>query len=960
MERIERWTRELRLAAERSLISAASLEQQLRDGLAAIYRKMVDRGGVIRYVPGVERFTLDKIKPQLRNELDRRILASANLIKLNRAQAIDKTLQRFQGWSTSIPKGGVSEESKREVKANVRKSLASLPFEERRLATDQGHKLIAAISDIVAADGGAIAAYWVSHYTQPGYAFRPDHKERDHRQNDGQPFLIRDSWAARAGYVKKGKLGYVDEVTQPAQEPFCLPGDSRIELFDDAEKLYRRWYSGELTTIITASGKTLRATPNHPILTPQGWVAIGALNEGDSIIEVTEEVTESRKLNANQAHSTFVEFYDATAKSKFSKEILHGSRANFHGDGADADIDVVTIARPLRFNRKPILRQVLDYFRFAFANILNANIGAVNQCLKWPFFAAKRLVTFPAAVFILENSSACFSNTATDCVSMNAAYPRQFIGRCFSRFISAPQLRAVERELFNHARRAEIDQAFQVPIPNSHSGDAHGLGDLVDRLPLGAQPVDIVHIKQDQFTGHVYNLQTGKGWFVGESIIVSNCRCYYRYAFALRDLPPEMLTAKGKAALARVQGGEEVRSARTARADSAEVQITQRDGLGPRAEAALATAERCDLMRYFDGLKRIAPKPGESEWHAEYDEERDQIVLHPSFEDLSETEKVETLLHEAGHRGEQIDPQSFGEFKTRHLDDLSSFESIANPVHLAEFKRTGKIDSGLASEVFAESYARAMLGLPMPYRLREFWDDRLGSVGDRFGQAEANYIATWPNRITRCQRCTMFLRVNAGTHGNGCTAVRGEISAHGHCRLFEIGQPEKVSRETLDAGLNLGRRLTNTNIPVPVDRDHDVQWMFVVSKNCDRLYADRTLPRRVTIKSVTFDPADLGWAHESGEWLLMMKMVKAFVELYGRQPNEAERVAVYDHAHKHGGIPAEKKRAAELGVDWDGYEAWSRGELARLENRPIRRPPPDEHVEPTGHRRHELMEAIGA
>src|SRR5579863_7116905 len=35
-ERVERLMRELRMAAERSLISAASLEQQLRDGLAAV------------------------------------------------------------------------------------------------------------------------------------------------------------------------------------------------------------------------------------------------------------------------------------------------------------------------------------------------------------------------------------------------------------------------------------------------------------------------------------------------------------------------------------------------------------------------------------------------------------------------------------------------------------------------------------------------------------------------------------------------------------------------------------------------------------------------------------------------------------------------------------------------------------------------------------------------------------
>jgi hypothetical protein len=215
-ERVQRWTRELRAAAERSLISAASLEQQLRDGLAAIYRRMVDEGGVIKYNPGVERFTLEKIKPALRAELDRRIMASADLIKLNRAQAIDKTLQRFQGWSTSIPPGGVSGETRAEVKKTIRKSLGALPFEERRVLIDQGHKLVSSINDIIASDGGAIAGEWRSHYRQSGYDYREDHKERD-----SKVYLIRDSWAHRAGLVKKGGRPFVDEIEAPAQLPFC-------------------------------------------------------------------------------------------------------------------------------------------------------------------------------------------------------------------------------------------------------------------------------------------------------------------------------------------------------------------------------------------------------------------------------------------------------------------------------------------------------------------------------------------------------------------------------------------------------------------------------------------------------------------------------------------------------------------------------------------------------------------
>lgn len=226
-ERVDRWTRDLRDAAVRSMISPESLDQQLRQALAAHYRRMVDRGGVAKFHRGVERFTLERVRPALRAELDRRIAASANLIKLNRAEAIEKTLRRFQGWSTSIPPGGVSGESKAEVKASVRKSLASLPWEERRVLIDQGHKLIGAINQIVATDGGAIAVKWRSNWRQPNYAAREDHKERD-----GLIYLIRDSWAHQAGLVRKGTKhtgpdedasagAYYDEVDGFAQLPFC-------------------------------------------------------------------------------------------------------------------------------------------------------------------------------------------------------------------------------------------------------------------------------------------------------------------------------------------------------------------------------------------------------------------------------------------------------------------------------------------------------------------------------------------------------------------------------------------------------------------------------------------------------------------------------------------------------------------------------------------------------------------
>lgn len=217
VERVEMWTRRLREAARRALISPELLDEMLKERLASIYRRMVERDGILKFNPGVERFTYQRIKPKLRAELDRRIMASANLIRLNRDEAIEKTLRRFQGWSTSLPRGGVSAETRAEVKANVRKSMRSLPFEERRVLIDQGHKLVASINDVIAVDGGAIAAKWRSNWRQPGYDYREDHRERDDRI-----YLIRDSWAARAGLVKPARgVGHSDDVTQPGQEPFC-------------------------------------------------------------------------------------------------------------------------------------------------------------------------------------------------------------------------------------------------------------------------------------------------------------------------------------------------------------------------------------------------------------------------------------------------------------------------------------------------------------------------------------------------------------------------------------------------------------------------------------------------------------------------------------------------------------------------------------------------------------------
>jgi hypothetical protein len=214
-ERLQSWLFKLAEAAKRSLVPESRLQASVANMLRRVYGR--EMRGLERRYSTLSQFTLAQIKPRLRDELDRRILASAGLIKLNRQRAIADTLQRFAGWTTSIPKGGSDVVDRREIKETVRRGISGLAFRERRVVIDQGHKLAAAINDIVAADGGAIAAIW--HHVperRPAYDARPEHVARNKKV-----YLIRDAWAKRDGLVKPGAAGYTDGITQPGEEVFC-------------------------------------------------------------------------------------------------------------------------------------------------------------------------------------------------------------------------------------------------------------------------------------------------------------------------------------------------------------------------------------------------------------------------------------------------------------------------------------------------------------------------------------------------------------------------------------------------------------------------------------------------------------------------------------------------------------------------------------------------------------------
>lgn len=215
-ERVKTWSARLLGALSRTLLPVSFLRARLRMALSRELERVLTPAQIARRHRGVSRFTLKELAPQMQRELTQRIAASADLITLNREASIRRTLQRFQGWASAIPLGGTTRLSVSKETQLLRRHFASLPFEERRVIIDQGHKLVSSVNSIIAENGGAITARWHSHWRELNYDYRPAHKT-----HDGQLFVLRDNWALKAGLMKLAGRPYTDQLEQPAELPFC-------------------------------------------------------------------------------------------------------------------------------------------------------------------------------------------------------------------------------------------------------------------------------------------------------------------------------------------------------------------------------------------------------------------------------------------------------------------------------------------------------------------------------------------------------------------------------------------------------------------------------------------------------------------------------------------------------------------------------------------------------------------
>ena len=322
----------------------------------------------------------------------------------------------------------------------------------------------------------------------------------------------------------------------------CLTGDSLITSADDVTGISKRWFDGKIVVIKTAAGRELTCTPNHPILTGSGWIHAGLLNVGGNVISdgigkrgtVTNGNNEDIKTTIHDCVESFL------SSRKVRPVPMPTTAKDFHGDGIGSKVAVVYsdsflsnsvnatgaehICKDCFISRHSNLKRF--FYRFCsvdfsglFYRLSSGSIvrrfGEVLFLLRSAISHTRRLLFAPVST-IYSSLLKCPSNhgSAISKLFGNAANPNSVIKKSDSVI---------------HVDTDDFTGSVDASIIKHPDDSIEAYAKLASELLAGSAGSvfidDIVNVDIRDFSGHVYNLETVKGWYTANGIITHNCRC---------------------------------------------------------------------------------------------------------------------------------------------------------------------------------------------------------------------------------------------------------------------------------------------------------------------------------------------------------------------------------------------------------------------------------------------------
>ena len=271
----------------------------------------------------------------------------------------------------------------------------------------------------------------------------------------------------------------------------CFPADTLTQA-GDVDGAYKRYYSGDLIEIETGKGKKLSGTPNHPVLTTKGWVALGKLNKGDNLISYEAKVSDT--TGTHDVEASIAEIGEVFNSLAMTGDVMRerSRTVDFHGDGSDGYVDIVSADGPLRVSGETSADKFVREFLLP--------------------------STDPRAGSVVGDgtqSESGFGVNPPSGGSIGGGHPDFTRRRSGLRSLDKICLAAVtsNNSVLN-------EKPFDGLAGDSEPGSQSLLG-LSGEIFID----DVVATRWYSFSGHVYNLSTKTGAYVVGGIIAHNCRC---------------------------------------------------------------------------------------------------------------------------------------------------------------------------------------------------------------------------------------------------------------------------------------------------------------------------------------------------------------------------------------------------------------------------------------------------
>ena len=362
---------------------------------------------------------------------------------------------------------------------------------------------------------------------------RPSHRDRD-----GKTFKLAE-----------GLYSSLDSIhLLPGVDYNCFPGDSQLNHTSLVHKLYRRRYAGELLSFVFDDGVILKTTPNHPILTANGFKAAHLISAGDDVVRRLDEGIDTAELYGNRSIPTFEQIHTALNLLGVEHGVSPSISGKFHGDVSDGEVEVIAFDSLLMREVDASIRKKLGELDLTVADQVFILAGMTCNRDTIPVLGGLglssdrivRALDLCRALIIRHLSPLeCFrfalgawgdsliDKAPTDDLATHA----KTFGDCIFAFSVLVHGRDLLIRKLNacdgsgvagssNAKLVKMTTELNVTNPSilAGGGDSHAASHKLGR---------IIEKSSANYLGHIYNLQTDTGDYITNTTAVSNCRCSY-------------------------------------------------------------------------------------------------------------------------------------------------------------------------------------------------------------------------------------------------------------------------------------------------------------------------------------------------------------------------------------------------------------------------------------------------